>query len=56
MEIHILTQFHLKMKMIGDDIAKKVFFPQKFDSYLALLWPKFCPKLPTLKESVTVMI
>ena len=24
MEIHILTEFHLKMAMIGDDIAKEV--------------------------------
>ena len=28
MEIHILTEFHLKMTMIGDDIAKKVILPQ----------------------------
>ena len=28
MEIHKLTEFHLKMTMIGDDIAKKVILPQ----------------------------
>ena len=28
MEIHILTEFHLKITMIGDDIAKKVTLPQ----------------------------
>ena len=28
MEIHILTEFHLKMTMIGDDIDKKVILPQ----------------------------
>ena len=28
MEIHILPEFHLKMTMIGDDIAKNVIFPQ----------------------------
>ena len=39
MEIHILTQFHLKMKMIGDDIAKKVFSPQN----LIHIWPFFGP-------------
>ena len=28
MEIHILTEFHLKMTMFGDDIAKKVILPK----------------------------
>ena len=28
MEIHILTEFHLKMTITGDDIAKKVSLPQ----------------------------
>ena len=28
MEIHILTEFNLKIIMIGEDIAKKVILPQ----------------------------
>ena len=28
MEIQILTEFHLKITMIGDDIDKKVILPQ----------------------------
>ena len=33
MEIHILTELHLKMTMIGDDIAKKAIFPQIWDIF-----------------------
>ena len=28
MEIHVLTLFHLKITIIGDDIAKNVILPQ----------------------------
>ena len=28
MKIHILTEFHLTLTMIGDDIVKKVILPQ----------------------------
>ena len=28
MEIHILTEFNLKMTMIGDDIDRKVILPK----------------------------
>ena len=43
MEIHILTEFHLKMTMIGDNIAKKVILPQIlliFRPSLAPIWSK----------------
>ena len=37
MEIQILTEFHLKITIFGDDIAKKVILPQ--------IWPIFRPSL-----------
>ena len=33
MEINILTEFHIKMTMIGEAVAKKVILPQ--------IWPIF---------------
>ena len=37
MEIHILTEFHLKMTMIGDGIAKK----GNFNQNKTHVWPFF---------------
>ena len=44
MEIHILTEFHLKMTMIGDDIAKKVILDQ--------IWPIFGPSLVQIVSKI----
>ena len=54
-EIQILTEFHLKITMNGDDIAKKVILPQ--------IWSIFGPSsaqilstITKLKESLNFMI
>ena len=44
MEIHILTEFHLKMTMIGDDISKKVILPQ--------IWLMFGPSLAQILSKI----
>ena len=44
MEIQELTEFQLKITIIGEAISKKVILP-KFRPYVELLWPKLFPKI-----------
>ena len=45
MEIHKLTEFHLKMTMIGVDIAKKAILPQ--------ITPMFGPSLAQIRSKLS---
>ena len=48
MEIKVLTEFQLKITIIGEAISKKVILP-KFGLYLDLIWPKLFSKYPSVK-------